>query len=182
MERLQQLIGNAEKHRKLMEDAHDYIWEHAESGFREWETSAYLAQRFEALGYTLTHAGNIPGFYTDLDTGRPGPKVLILGVAYKSDIDDYRESPAIHVIEEFKRFGSEVSFYDPYIASFREKGEEMVGLTEISPEILAGFDLVCITTGHTNVDYDMVCNAGVPVFDCRNITKNVKNRENIELL
>ena len=79
MERLQQLIGNAEKHRRLMEDAHDYIWEHAESGFREWETSAYLAQRFEALGYTLTHAGNIPGFYTDLDTGRPGPKVLIMG-------------------------------------------------------------------------------------------------------
>ena len=79
MGRLETLIQHAEKHRKLVFDAHDYIWEHAESGFREWKTSAYLEAHFEALGYTLTKAGNIPGFYTDLDTGRPGPKVLILG-------------------------------------------------------------------------------------------------------
>ena len=79
MKRLELLISNAEKHRQLIADAHDYIWEHAESGFREWETSAYLENEFEKLGYTLTKAGNIPGFYTDIDTGRPGPKVLILG-------------------------------------------------------------------------------------------------------
>ena len=79
MVRLDKLIENVEKHRQLILDANDYIWEHAESGYREWETCAYLAERFEALGYTLTKAGNIPGFYTDLDTGRPGPKVLILG-------------------------------------------------------------------------------------------------------
>ena len=79
MVRLEKLIANVEKHRQLILDANDYIWEHAESGYREWETCAYLAERFEAMGYTLTKAGNIPGFYTDLDTGRPGPKVLILG-------------------------------------------------------------------------------------------------------
>ena len=79
MKRLDTLIKHAETHRQLVFDAHDYIWAHAESGFREWETSAYLEQHFEALGYTLTKAGNIPGFYTDLDTGRPGPKVLLLG-------------------------------------------------------------------------------------------------------
>lgn len=79
MKRLDTLIKHAETHRQLVFDAHDYIWAHAESGFREWETSAYLEQHFEALGYTLTRAGNIPGFYTDLDTGRPGPKVLIMG-------------------------------------------------------------------------------------------------------
>jgi len=79
MKRWELLLQNAEKHRQLICDAHDYIWEHAESGFREWKTSAYLENAFEKLGYTLTRAGNIPGFYTDIDTGRPGPKVLILG-------------------------------------------------------------------------------------------------------
>ena len=79
MERLEQLCKNVEKHRQLIVDAHDFIWEHAESGFREWETCAYLAAAYEKLGYTLVKAGNIPGFYTDIDTGRPGPKLLIMG-------------------------------------------------------------------------------------------------------
>lgn len=79
MERLEFLINNTEKQRQLIRDAFDYIWEHPESGYREWGTSAYLENAFEKLGYTLTKAGNIPGFYTDIDTGRPGPKVLILG-------------------------------------------------------------------------------------------------------
>ena len=65
MKPMENLIKNAEKYSQLVQDAHDYIWAHAESGFREWETSAYLEQHFEALGYTLTRAGNIPGFYTD---------------------------------------------------------------------------------------------------------------------
>lgn len=79
MNRLKQLCENVEKHRQLIYEAHDYIWTHAESGFKEWETTAYLEKEYEKLGYTLTKAGNIPGFYTDLDTGCPGPKVLILG-------------------------------------------------------------------------------------------------------
>ncbi|MBQ6711366.1 MAG: M20/M25/M40 family metallo-hydrolase, partial [Clostridia bacterium] len=79
MERLEQLCKNVEKHRQLIFDAHDFIWEHAESGFKEWETSGYLEKAYEKLGYTLVKAGNIPGFYTDIDTGRPGPKLLIMG-------------------------------------------------------------------------------------------------------
>lgn len=79
MERLEQLCKNVEKHRQLIFAAHDFIWEHAESGFKEWETSGYLEKAYENLGYTLVKAGNIPGFYTDIDTGRPGPKLLIMG-------------------------------------------------------------------------------------------------------
>ena len=48
-----------------------------ELGFREWKTHAYMKARFEELGYELTELGNIPGFYTDVDTGRPGPKIVI---------------------------------------------------------------------------------------------------------
>jgi len=55
-------------------------------------------------------------------------------------------------------------------------------LKEINTEILNSYDLVCITTGHTTVDYNMVANAGVPVFDCKNVTKNIENKTNIEVL
>ena len=67
-----------EKHRDAILAAEQQIWKHPETGFKEWKTSAYLEKIFTDAGYTLTKAGDIPGFYTDLDTGRPGPKVLIL--------------------------------------------------------------------------------------------------------
>ncbi len=57
--------------------AERYIWKHAESGYREWNTHAYMKQHFEALGYSITEAGNIPGFYVDVDTGVPGPTLGI---------------------------------------------------------------------------------------------------------
>lgn len=72
-------MNTAEKFRKLIIAAQDYIWAHPETGYKEWETSRYLERVFEDLGYELIKARDIPGFYTVLDTGRPGPEVLILG-------------------------------------------------------------------------------------------------------
>lgn len=111
-----------------------------------------------------------------------GAKILVLGVAYKQDIDDYRESPAIHVIEELEKVGAEVEYYDPWIAEYREHGKTVKGLTEISPEIVASYDLVMITAAHTNVDYEMVQKNAKAIFDTKNVTKNLKNQENIEIL
>jgi len=68
-----------EQHKQLILDAYDYIWQHPETGYREVETSKYLEDAFEKLGYELIKAENIPGFYTVIDTGRPGPEVLVLG-------------------------------------------------------------------------------------------------------
>ena len=68
-----------EKNRALIEEAFQFIWTHPETGYREWETHRYLAEQFRKLGYTLTEPGDIPGFFTDLDTGRPGPTLLIMG-------------------------------------------------------------------------------------------------------
>ncbi len=68
-----------EKHRSLILDAERYIWQHPETGYREVETSAYLEEKFESLGYELQKPGDIPGFCTVIDTGRPGPEVLVLG-------------------------------------------------------------------------------------------------------
>ena len=59
--------------------AERHIWKNPETGFREWKTHAYLKSKYEELGYTITEAGNIPGFWTDIDTGRPGPCIAVFG-------------------------------------------------------------------------------------------------------
>ncbi len=78
-ERANQLKEIVASQREVMLSAADYIWKHPETGYREWKTHAYLAEEFKKLGYELVEAGNIPGFYTDIDTGKPGPKLLIMG-------------------------------------------------------------------------------------------------------
>ena len=68
-----------DKYRSLILDVERYVWEHPETGYREMETSRYLEEKFESLGYELTRAEGIPGFYTVLDTGKKGPEILVLG-------------------------------------------------------------------------------------------------------
>lgn len=111
-----------------------------------------------------------------------GAKVLVLGVAYKQDIDDYRESPALRVIECLEARGAEVSYYDPWVSSYRFKGETHASIPELTPEVLEVADLVMVTCAHTNVDYDMVQRHAKAVFDTKNAMKNVKARDNIEVL
>lgn len=111
-----------------------------------------------------------------------GSKILILGVAYKQDIDDYRESPAIRVIEELEPTGAEVDFYDPYIPAYKERGIVKEGLKEISEDIVASYDLVMVTAAHTTVDYEMIQRSAKAIFDTKNVMKNVQNRKNIEVL
>ncbi|WP_238916929.1 nucleotide sugar dehydrogenase [Clostridium sp. YIM B02555] len=107
--------------------------------------------------------------------------ILILGIAYKSDIDDYRESPALKVIENFQKQGSEVTFYDPYITSYRYKGKEYEGV-ELTVEMLKNADLVVITTAHKKYNYSFIQENSIFIFDTRNATKDVENKDNIELL
>ncbi len=111
-----------------------------------------------------------------------GSKILILGVAYKQDIDDYRESPALRVIENFEKEGCTVDFYDPFVTEYKYKGKMKEGLQELTPEVLIGVDLVVITTAHTMLDYDFVQRNAPCIFDTKNAMKQVQNRENVELL
>lgn len=111
-----------------------------------------------------------------------GSKILILGVAYKQDIDDYRESPALRVIENFEKEGCTVDFYDPFVTEYKYKGKMKEGLQELTPEVLIGVDLVVITTAHTMLDYDFVQRNAPCIFDTKNAMKQVRNRENVELL
>ncbi len=111
-----------------------------------------------------------------------GAKVLVLGVAYKQDIDDYRESPAIHVIEELKEVGALVDFYDPWVPRYKRHGQIQIGLQELSAETVASYDLVIITTAHSNVDYEMVQKSAKVVFDTKNVMNKVADRQNVEVL
>jgi len=111
-----------------------------------------------------------------------GSRVLVLGVAYKQDIEDYRESPAIRVIEELEKEGAEVVYYDPFVSQYRERGTVKYGEKELNAELLESSDLVVVTTAHTNIDYDFVQENAKFIFDTKNALKNVKNRDNIELL
>ena len=111
-----------------------------------------------------------------------GTKVLILGVAYKQNIDDFRESPAISVIQELLRRGAEVEYYDPWVPKFRRGELSMESIPELTEDAVSGADLVMVTTAHTNVDYELVGRCAKTVFDTKNAMKAVSNRENIEVL
>ena len=111
-----------------------------------------------------------------------GAKVLVLGVAYKQDIDDYRESPAIRVIEALKKRGAQVTYYDPYISEYREHGTVEKGLTELTAGVLREADLVMITTAHTHVDYELVAQNASLIFDTKNVMKKIEKRDNIRVL
>jgi UDP-N-acetyl-D-glucosamine dehydrogenase len=111
-----------------------------------------------------------------------GSKVLVLGVAYKQDIDDYRESPALRVIDELEKSGAEVKYYDPYVPEYRAGGVVRKGEENLTSKLLQSVDLVIITTAHSNIDYEFVQANAAMIFDTKNVMKHVKNRDNIKLL
>ena len=111
-----------------------------------------------------------------------GSRILILGVAYKQDINDYRESPALKVIELFEQEGCIVDYYDSFVESYMYNGKEKCSIDELTDKTLKDADLVVVTTNHSNVDYDFVQANANFVFDTKNAMKSVKNRDNIELL
>ena len=111
-----------------------------------------------------------------------GSKVLVLGVAYKQDIDDYRESPALKVIEILESQGAEVTFYDSWVKEYKYKGKTEQSISELTQEVLQASDLVMITTAHSNVDYSFVQQHAKAIFDTKNVMKKIEDRHNIEVL
>lgn len=111
-----------------------------------------------------------------------GAKVLVLGVAYKQDIDDYRESPALRVIDELNKVGAEVTYFDPWVAECKHGGKMLHSIPELTPEAVQKADLVMITCAHSNVDYAMVQKNAKAIFDTKNVMKNISPRDNIEVL
>ena len=111
-----------------------------------------------------------------------GANVLVLGVAYKNDIDDYRESPALNVIDHLISEGAHTVFYDPFIPEYKHKGVVHTGEKELTDDLLKNADIVIICTAHSCFDYDRIQRLSKEIFDTRNAMKDVQDRSNIELL
>ena len=101
-----------------------------------------------------------------------GSNVVIVGVAYKEDVSDTRESPALEIIKILRQKGAEVFYHDPYVASIGKNGLRMQSI-ELSDAAIKGADCVVITTAHKCVNYDVIKNNNKAIIDTRNILKSV---------
>lgn len=107
---------------------------------------------------------------------KDNPKILILGAAYKKDIDDFRESPSIKVMELLEKEGIKFDYYDPFVPKVVEGHFEKEGLGEINKEIIARYDAVAILTDHDSVNYEMVLKSANKIVDTRNAIKEKSNK------
>ena len=104
-----------------------------------------------------------------------GSKVLVLGVAYKKDIDDLRESPALTIIEKLKDEGAEVSYNDPFFPKVGKGRHYDLQMTNTPLDNLGQYDCVLIVTDHSEYDYKKIVNEAKLVVDSRNATKGIKS-------
>ena len=103
-----------------------------------------------------------------------GSKVLIIGVAYKKDISDFRESPAIDIINLLCDAGADVKYYDPFVPELNIGNLSFKSLDGIKSEIVKSFDISVIITDHSNIDYNLIRLNSNSILDTRNVYQNVK--------
>lgn len=106
-----------------------------------------------------------------------GSKILILGLAYKKDVDDCRESPSLELIELLRKHGAKVAYNDPHVARPPAMREHDIRLTSVpaTPTSLKKYDAVLISTDHSSYDYDMIVKNSKLVIDTRNATAKVRS-------
>ncbi len=97
--------------------------------------------------------------------------ILILGMAYKPDISDLRESPGLYLYELYKEHGADVDYYDPHAHSFLDNEENVVHSIAYNKETLKQYDCMVLVTNHSDFDYDELAHLGVPIVDTRNAFK-----------
>jgi UDP-N-acetyl-D-glucosamine dehydrogenase len=157
--------------------------------YLSWRARQYdLTTRFIELAGEINHA--MPAYVVERladalnERGKSlrGSRVLILGVAYKRDLDDDRESPAFKLIDILRRKKAEVAYHDPYVPGLRPSRRYDFGLRSVplTPETLGTADAVLIVTDHGAFDYDAIVGASRLVVDTRNATRRVRaGREKI---
>lgn len=160
-------------------DPYYLSWKAREFGFHTSMIEASMMINDRMPEYCVDRAANILNRFKK---ALNGAQVLVLGIAYKQDIDDYRESPALRVIEALKAQGADVTFYDSYIPEYKDKGLTYHSIKELTAEMIKEKDLVIITAAHSNVDYAFVQQHAKAIFDTKNACKKVTKRDNIELL
>ncbi|MDP6593096.1 MAG: nucleotide sugar dehydrogenase [Candidatus Marinimicrobia bacterium] len=147
----------------------------------------YLAWKMKTLDYEakfIELAGRIntamPQHVVDLISGGlnereksvKGSRILLVGVSYKKDMDDVRESPSLDVLRLLEDQGATVDYYDPLVGKIDWNGENKSGLDFLESTILSGYDAVVILTNHSGIDYDSILLASDFVVDTRNVYAN----------
>ncbi len=160
-------------------DPYYLSWKAREYGFHTSMIESSMMVNDRMPEYCVDRAARI---LNEAGKAMKNANVLVLGVAYKQDIDDYRESPALRVMEVLESRGANVTYFDPWICECRHLGKTYVGLPELTPETLESADVVVITAAHTNVDYDLVQKHAKAILDTKNAMKEVRDRDKIEVL
>lgn len=146
-----------------------------------WKAREYgLHTRFIELSGEINQAmpayvvGKISQALNERRKAIKGSKILVLGIAYKKNVDDMRESPAVEVMELLRDAGADISYSDPHVPVFpkmREHNFELASV-ELTPEAIATFDAVVLTTDHAKFDYAMIQQHADLVIDSRGVYRN----------
>jgi UDP-N-acetyl-D-glucosamine dehydrogenase len=143
-----------------------------------WKAREYgLHTRFIELSGEVNHAmpdyvlGKLVSALNDRGKALKGSRILVLGIAYKKNVDDMRESPAVQIMELVRANGGLVSYSDPHVAVFPKMREHKFDLssTPLSAESLAGFDAAVLTTDHAKFDYDLIRAHSRLIIDSRGV-------------
>jgi UDP-N-acetyl-D-glucosamine dehydrogenase len=114
-----------------------------------------------------------------------GAKILILGVAYKKDVDDLRESPTLKIMQLLQQRGAQIDYNDPYfpqLHKMRHYNYEDMKSVQLNPQTIGGYDAVVVATDHSSYDYSAIVDAAKLVVDTRNATRRVmRHRDRIVL-
>jgi len=108
-----------------------------------------------------------------------GSKILIIGITYKKDINDVRESPALEIISSLIEKDAHVQCHDPLVSDFKVDGGKKISTVKLTKDSISSSDIVVIITDHTDIDYKFIIDNAKLVFDTRNALKDFKNAKNI---
>ncbi|MFZ0635049.1 MAG: nucleotide sugar dehydrogenase [Candidatus Acidiferrales bacterium] len=158
--------------------------------YLSWKAREYdFATRFIELAGEINTSmpyhvvDSVAAALNDRQKSIKGSKILLLGVAYKKDVDDLRESPSLKLLELLAARGAKLDYNDPYFPALhkmRHYDFSNLRSTELTPAVLASYDCVLIATDHTAYDYNAIVESAKLVVDTRNATRRVtKNREKI---
>lgn len=160
-------------------DPYYLSWKAREYGFHTSMIEASMMVNDRMPEYCVDRAARV---LNEHEKSLKGANVLVLGVAYKQDIDDYRESPALRVIECLENRGAIVTYFDPWVSEYHYKGKKEQSIPELTVDALEQADLVMITCKHSNVDYAFVQKHARAILDTKNAMAEVTDRSNIEVL
>lgn len=149
-----------------------------------WKAREYgLHTRFIELSGEINRAmpeyvvGKVVKALNEARKSLRGSRILVLGIAYKRNVDDMRESPSVEVMELLRNAGAEIAYSDPHVPMFPKMREHKFDLAsvELTPKIVAGFDAVVLTTDHAKFDYDMIRENAQVIVDSRGVYRDPAN-------